>query len=392
MSVIKITNTGGVFPSVQPRLLGPDAAQTAHNLLASSTDFRPLPTDLNVATSGVNNPKTIYRLSRKADGTFNTDTSTGWLTSAQERSYVKGQLNEDANERTYYSIDDADAPPRATDASGADRLLGVPAPTVKPTVSLVAVDEYTKDDQTTDVASVASAAVAALHANLTKTWTGDTILGAALPGVALAPKAAPEFANPDESVMVRLYAEGYRSEDGSYVIDNTYSTATPAELSWVYSPELGGFHEQRTQGTAVIPATVTPVPGAGETQFLWAVPFHGRAVTYSVNRAAYIAALTAITVQGQQAITADQAAVLADRADEYISGPAIKPVFQRHRTKTIELLNLLDGNGGQAAGVTAFYTNADIVAQITSEKNALADAIWQFAARVQSANNNLSEL
>ncbi|MDB5885017.1 MAG: hypothetical protein JWR74_1188, partial [Polaromonas sp.] len=42
MSVIDIKHFGGEFPSVSPRALAGNAAQTARNLLPSSSEFRPL--------------------------------------------------------------------------------------------------------------------------------------------------------------------------------------------------------------------------------------------------------------------------------------------------------------------------------------------------------------
>lgn len=144
MASIKIDNFGGELPSVSPRSLPADAAQENRNLYLATREFRPLKADATVAAcpSGT---KTLHRFARKADGSFNADTTTGWITSTQERSYVKGQINDERTERTYYTVDDGSVRPRAIDVNGADRVLGVPRPT-KTTVSLDVVEEFTPEE------------------------------------------------------------------------------------------------------------------------------------------------------------------------------------------------------------------------------------------------------
>ena len=147
MAIIKITNFAGELPSVSPRTLPAAAAQIARNLLASTPEFRPLPSDVAVAVSTIINPKTLHRLARKADGSFSADMAVGWITSSQEVSYVKGQIDDDTTERTYYTFDDGLTPPRALDALGRDRKMGVPQPGNAPGTELAAganaFDQYT---------------------------------------------------------------------------------------------------------------------------------------------------------------------------------------------------------------------------------------------------------
>lgn len=147
MSVIRIQNFGGEFPSTHPRALPADAAQRNESLSPTSTSFKPVRTDLTVATCPAGT-KTMHRFARKADGSFNADATTGWITSTGDRSYVKGQINDERTERTYVFFNDGTQRPRAIDVNGADRLLGVPVP-LKPTVVLQAGEELTRDEADT---------------------------------------------------------------------------------------------------------------------------------------------------------------------------------------------------------------------------------------------------
>lgn len=156
MAVFKIENFGGELPSVSPRALPADAAQTNRNLFLATREFRPLKADAPVASCEAGT-KTLHRFARKPDGTFNSDPTTGWITSTDERSYVKGQINDERTERTYLTFDDGSARPRVIDASGADRLLGVPRPT-KPTVAGVIKDEFTVEEASAFLLEVISTA------------------------------------------------------------------------------------------------------------------------------------------------------------------------------------------------------------------------------------------
>lgn len=144
MTALKITQFGGLVPRVSPRALPAGAAQQYENLLATSSELRPLQGDQTVApaTPGA---LTLYRLSRNADGTLRTSDSAGWITDVADKSHVKGQLNDDATERTVVTWNDGAQPPRVIDAAGADRPLGVPAPPQLGTVHN-AVDEFTREE------------------------------------------------------------------------------------------------------------------------------------------------------------------------------------------------------------------------------------------------------
>ena len=144
MAVIRIDNFAGEFPSASPRALGGNGAQANRNLLLTTNEFRPLAVAQAVA-SITNGTQTLHRFARDASGNFNADPSTGWISSTQRRSYVKGQINDERTERTYLTFDDGSARPRVIDATGQDRVLGVPRPN-KPTVTLNVTEEFTPEE------------------------------------------------------------------------------------------------------------------------------------------------------------------------------------------------------------------------------------------------------
>ena len=135
MSLIKIDVFGGELPSVSPRALPAEAAQENRNLHLALAEFRPLATDA-AAGSATNGAQTLYR--------FNG----GWRSDTKLVSYVKGQINDEKTERTYFTTDDGSAAPRAIDNKGANRELGVYRP-AKPAVTLQVTDEITPEEART---------------------------------------------------------------------------------------------------------------------------------------------------------------------------------------------------------------------------------------------------
>jgi hypothetical protein len=151
MAILRITNFGGEIPRVSARALPEGAAQVNSNLLATSTEFRPLLDDGAVAVSVASGTKTLHRMAR-VQNTWGilgpSDETSGWLSSVADRNYVKGQLNDDANERTYISTNDGTAPLKALDVNLVERQLGVPPP-AKPTVAPIVVSQFTLSDANT---------------------------------------------------------------------------------------------------------------------------------------------------------------------------------------------------------------------------------------------------
>jgi len=146
MSFIDVTNFGGEIPRVSARALPAGTAQINSNLLATATEFRPLQSD-SVVGSAQAGAKTLYRLSKDSTGVVRTLDTAGWIAETADKSYVKGQINDDGTERTYVTFNDGTQKPRAIDALGADRLMGVPSPFYA-TAVLVEGESFTSTEAT----------------------------------------------------------------------------------------------------------------------------------------------------------------------------------------------------------------------------------------------------
>ena len=149
MAALQITSFGGEQPSVSPRSLPATAAQVNSNLFLGSAEFWPLAADVVSGTAPAGT-KTMHRFAR----------SGGWVFSADERSYVKGQVNDASTERTYLTFDNGSQRPRAIDNVGQDRILGVPKPSPLTTATVV-VDEFTKAEASDFMYGEAAAAIRA---------------------------------------------------------------------------------------------------------------------------------------------------------------------------------------------------------------------------------------
>ena len=219
MAVIKIDRFGGIAPSVEPRNLTPDGAQTAHNLELRYGDFRPVRSPgASVATVSAGT-KTIFR------------TPSGvWLSSLSDTNYVNGQINDAASERVY--LTGRSAYPEAWQ-SGAYRRLGVPAPLLAPTLAAGVVDEYsTEDDGLYRALAVDGITAAAIAARSASTMgAGIPSNGGTLGGVWLAHGDAPNL--PTSTAFDVAYAVPATGTAASPVI-------TAASDQYLLDPTLGG--------------------------------------------------------------------------------------------------------------------------------------------------------
>ena len=111
MAVIQIKNFAGEVPAC-PRALGGNGAQVNEKPAGDGNRIPPADGG-RIGRAGLVGAKTLYRLSRNADGSLraNDDTS-GWIVEAAEKNYVKGQLNDDATERTAVTWADGTQAPR----------------------------------------------------------------------------------------------------------------------------------------------------------------------------------------------------------------------------------------------------------------------------------------
>lgn len=218
MAVIKIDRFGGIAPSVEPRNLTPDGAQTAHNLELRYGDFRPVKSPgASVATVSAGT-KTIFR------------TPSGvWLSSLSDTNYVNGQINDAASERVY--LTGRSAYPEAWQ-SAAYRRLGVPAPLVAPTLAAGVVDEFSTDEwDLAASAAVGAVADASVSARSAVELGGANPVTGALGGVWLAQGAAANL--PTTS-----------SRDVAYAVPATGTAAAPvitaASDAYLLDATLGG--------------------------------------------------------------------------------------------------------------------------------------------------------
>jgi hypothetical protein len=158
MSVTKIRTFGGILPSQEPRVLPDDAAQAAVNLDMRTVAFTPALGPGSSVTTVANNTLSVYR------------TPAGdWLSSTTDTNYVLGQLQDTTDLRVY--LTGRSAFPEVWQG-GSYRRLGVPAPTVAPTLTLNVVDEYSSVEADQGRARVIKEYRAAIDTALTVTRAG----------------------------------------------------------------------------------------------------------------------------------------------------------------------------------------------------------------------------
>lgn len=172
MTTLRVNNFGGEIPRMPARALPAGAAQINSNLLATATEFRPLQSDSVVGTAPAG-AKTLYRLSKDSSGVVRTLDAAGWIAETADKNYVKGQINDDGTERTYLTFNDGTKRPRAIDALGADRLMGVPSPFYA-TAVLVEGESFTSTEAT---AWADGTLIPALHAAFLASLPVTTLAG-----------------------------------------------------------------------------------------------------------------------------------------------------------------------------------------------------------------------
>lgn len=403
MSVVKITQIGSVRPSVHPRALANDDAQAVRNLLARTNEFRPLGTDVQVATSAVANPQLIYRMPRKADGSLNSDMSQGWITRGHVINYARGQLDDNTTERTYYTLADGSEPPKVMDVTGQDRLLGVPAMTTPPVAQVQTVYSFTEEQKRIEKVQAQQLVVQMAEAHAQPALVGPVFGGSVWTISRLADQNGPIIGenpltgtlpagwllesnvNPsDESrcILLRVFA----LDPSTKQIISTYSDMPAGEATWVLDPALGGRYADR-------PAGVTLPSWANGHSAWWVIPLRAYARAYTLDAAGLATALQTIDMPGTQGaakyLSAAEAATLAERLDARFD--ASGPAFSGARDALLERLRqagAMFNQGGATAlkkATTDFYARADIAASIESAKTAFAETIWRYAEMIGSS-------
>jgi hypothetical protein len=234
MPSIKITQFGGLAPSVDARNLPPEGAQVAENLDLRFGDFRPTRgPGTSVATVGVGT-QSIFR------------TPSGvWLHSTTDTDYVNGQIPDAESERVY--LTGRSAYPEAWQG-GAYRRLGVPAPMSAPTLIVTAVDEFTAEDANTAKDQAVAAVVTAVTANCT-----DRVLGEPAPTGTYTPVALPDAMYP----QVALHLQ--------FTTMTASSTKDSSPQNRVISVESGVSQSTANTGPLLVPGGAHAVFAGGTT-------------------------------------------------------------------------------------------------------------------------------
>lgn len=375
MAVLRVTNFVGLLPKLAARAPGADFAQTASNIMPTTVEFRPLGADTTVVgNSGVTNPLSIYRLARKADGSFATDFSIGWIATAADRNYVKTPLNDNAKEWTYVTYNDGSQAPRVIDVDGGDRQLGVPAPTTAPTIVVNVVDEFTSEDRAGALQSALAVAKAAVVAAATLVWRGAADPGTGTTGY-MNRTTANGFNPVDPSQQVRVYRLG----SAGSAISDSYTTVDASYFSWVFDPAVGAV-------TGAATASTPAWAGAAGTAHI-CVPFTAYGITYDLDGAALTTALEAIPMpgldDGTKLFTSDQVDEIVAELEGYVdpAGAVIKPKIDALAAKVLEAKTLLDGGGRSsiAASVEDFYDIPAVDAQIDAAIDSWANFVFNKA-------------
>lgn len=377
MPVLKFTALGGLEPSIEARALPDNGAQVANNLNPGSPTFRALLGDKPVSTVAVSNPKTLYRFDRKADGSLNTDDTTGWLVNAQQLNLVRTQIDDDNTGKIYYTAADGSGVMRWHNAAGQDRQVGVPAPTTAPTITSIN-DSYvfTPDVRTSELTSVLDQAVKLVQGLATPAWVGpDEYLP---PGWVrrsdFVPPTDPLYAATQREV-VRVFAV----HPTTNAVLNTFTDMPVDESAWVFDQTLGGSYY-------TLPAGVTPPAWAtGYTKF-WTIPMRAFAQAYDIPPVATKAALLTLKMPGTQGaqplLTSTQADAIVTQISEHGDKDAwrVKSKIDALQAKVLDTAAIFT-TGGRASltkQTELFYQRADVQVTLTSAQNDFAEAIWGY--------------
>ena len=225
MTVIDINNFGGLFPSLKPRDLPADAAQTAANLDQRQPDFRPTLGVGNSLATVVSGAKSVYR----------TPLSGSWLSSTSDVDYAANPVQDITNERVFLT---GNAGYPEAWQGGSFRRLGVPQPTTAPTAVQVSVDEYTYEEDAAARAAIpaemqaqvkaATSAVTLGSGGITITAPSTTAAGWLTHGTSTTP-ALPSTSDKQLNFLFPLALQG-----------STYVAKYPDKHVELMDPEFGG--------------------------------------------------------------------------------------------------------------------------------------------------------
>jgi hypothetical protein len=337
-------------------------------------------TTLGTAPNTAANPKTLYRFDRTSAGAINTDDTTGWRSTSDFRNVVKSQLNNDTLGRVYASSENGDEPPAVLTVTGTSRQLGVPAPTVKPAVTLNEVYSFTPELRKIELTSARNQAIDAIHTvGATRALVGVDTLLPEVGWIQMSDFSSEEFA---EKNVVRIFPLNPSTD----ALIGTYSEMTIAEAAWIFDPALKGF-------TSIAPPGYTPPSwAAGHTKW-WCISLRAFAEAFDINISALSTALQAIDMPGTQGatklLTSEEATTMATRISDAADKdePAVKALVDNMVEKLVFVDNALSRGGAAqlSRAVTNYYASTQIAASIDAQKDAYAAAIWRYVEMLGTA-------
>ena len=384
MAVIKLTNLGGLEPSVLPRNLPVNGAQIALNLNPGTPEFRPLLNDVSIAVAQHINALTLHRFDRNPDGTLNTNEATGWKTFPGLTNIVPQQIDDDTSGKIYYTPADGSSLMRWQNASGVDRLAGVPKPTAAPTITSI-TDSYvfTQEVRDAELRAVLDQAVQMTMARTQPAWVGPDL---PLPTgwvrtIDMLPTSDPRYDGVRNQV-IRVFAV----DPSTGVVINTFSPMPVAESGWVFDQTLGGSYFTAAGGQT-LPAWAAPY-----TKF-WIIGMRAFAEAYDLIEANLKADLLTLKMPGTQGatplLTDAQATAIVARlfAHGDKDGQRVGAKVAELRTKIFDVADRFTAGGKTTldAQTIAFYQRTDVLSSQTSAKDAFAQSIWGYVNRIGSA-------
>lgn len=359
-------------PSVAPRALPDDDAQHSMNLMPRMGDFRPWHGDVLMTTLPSAGAKTIYRMLRKADGSMNDDWTTGWLSDPNIINIAKAQINDDKTDRTYLTDSAGGQPMRVIDATGQNRLAGVPRPTVAPVVTVTVVDELTNEERASGYSAAQEQAVQAIQSNLTEKWVGIPRPGTSTPGVIDVVPTYWPFEN--KGIVARVFR---LAGEGGAIVEG-YSNQPADVFSWVMDPMLLG------QAAAL---TNRPAWGAAGSPWHYGVPLPAYALGYDLNIPGATAALSAITMPGgARLFTPDEVTSICNSVQAALNDNqgVIRAKKDALTSKFNEVVQLLAGGARSSliAATTDFFNKPAVASEIDKAFDAYALEVWTQAVQV----------
>lgn len=221
MATLKLTGFSGEIPRVAERLLPVAAAQQAENLNLTSGEIRPVRQVDDVFDPAIGVLSAAYRAVYGA--------SEKWRAWTVDVDIVRGPFSYDVEPRFYWT---GDGPPRYstfTTFGTTDYALGLPAPAVKPVVSVAGGSGtsinrtylYTFYNPNTGEESAGSPIADVISGYVSGTWT--------ISGFAAAPSTALAVPYNTLGLMQRLYRTSGTSATFQLVDQRTASTAAWAD-------------------------------------------------------------------------------------------------------------------------------------------------------------------